>query len=106
MLTPPPAQLNCNHEFFPDMALAQASELDEHFARHNKPVGPLHGLPVSLKDQCRIKASHCPSLLLSSPQKLLSLPPGFPGGMGAGSIYHKNPLPSLLPRAAYARSGC
>lgn len=37
------------------MALAQAKSLDEYFAKHGKPVGPLHGLPISLKDQFRVK---------------------------------------------------
>jgi len=48
-------QLNCNLEFFPDMALAQAKGLDDYYAKHKKPIGPLHGLPISLKDQLRIK---------------------------------------------------
>ena len=39
------------------MALAQAKELDDYFEKHQKPVGPLHGMPISLKDQLRIKAS-------------------------------------------------
>ncbi|KAL2223232.1 acetamidase [Thermoascus aurantiacus ATCC 26904] len=47
--------LNTNLEFFPEAALAQAKELDEYFEKHKKPVGPLHGLPISLKDQFRIK---------------------------------------------------
>ncbi|RMJ21271.1 Acetamidase [Aspergillus sp. HF37] len=47
--------VNCSHEFFPEMALAQAKELDEYFEKHKKPVGPLHGMPISLKDQLRIK---------------------------------------------------
>jgi amidase len=42
-------QTNCIHEFFPEAALAQAKELDAYFAENNKPVGPLHGLPISLK---------------------------------------------------------
>ncbi|KAI4688056.1 uncharacterized protein J4E84_004984 [Alternaria hordeiaustralica] len=46
---------NCVHEFFPEEALAQARGLDEYYAKHNKPIGPLHGLPISLKDQLRIK---------------------------------------------------
>ncbi|KAL3483873.1 Acetamidase [Aspergillus germanicus] len=46
---------NCVHEFFPEAALAQAKELDEYFARHGRPLGPLHGLPFSLKDQLRVK---------------------------------------------------
>ncbi|KAF4635949.1 hypothetical protein G7Y89_g2150 [Cudoniella acicularis] len=47
--------LNCSLEFFPEIALARAKELDEHLQKTGKPVGPLHGLPISLKDQFRIK---------------------------------------------------
>lgn len=42
-------------EFFPEQALAQAKELDAYYNEHKKPSGPLHGLPISLKDQFRIK---------------------------------------------------
>lgn len=42
-------------EFFPELALTQAKELDAYYERYKKPVGPLHGLPISLKDQFRIK---------------------------------------------------
>lgn len=37
------------------MALMRAKELDEYYAKNGKTVGPLHGLPISLKDQFRIK---------------------------------------------------
>ncbi|CAH0023853.1 unnamed protein product [Clonostachys rhizophaga] len=47
--------VNCCHEFFPDVALARAKELDDYFDKTKKPIGPLHGLPISLKDQFRIK---------------------------------------------------
>nr|BAB84516.1 acetamidase [Monascus purpureus] len=47
--------VNCVLEFFPEAALAQAKGLDAYFEEHKKPVGPLHGLPISLKDQLRIK---------------------------------------------------
>ncbi|KEZ45023.1 hypothetical protein SAPIO_CDS2420 [Scedosporium apiospermum] len=47
--------VNCLHDFFPDYALARAKYLDDYLAKHKRPLGPLHGLPVSLKDQCRIK---------------------------------------------------
>ena len=50
-----PPQTNCIHEFFPEAALAQAKELDAYFAENSKTVGPLHGLPISLKDQLRVK---------------------------------------------------
>ncbi|MCJ1262208.1 Acetamidase [Lobaria immixta] len=46
---------NCLHEIFFDAALEGAKELDEHFAKYKAPVGPLHGLPVSLKDQFHVK---------------------------------------------------
>lgn len=47
--------MNCLHEIFFDEAVAAASALDAYFAKHRRPVGPLHGLPVSLKDQFHIK---------------------------------------------------
>lgn len=47
--------LNCTLEFFPEMALKRAAELDAYLAQNGKVVGPLHGLPISLKDQFRIK---------------------------------------------------
>lgn len=47
--------VNCCLEFFPETAIAQAKELDAYYEEHKKPVGPLHGLPISLKDQLRVK---------------------------------------------------
>ena len=46
--------MNCLHEIFFDAALAQAKQLDDYFAQHKKPMGPLHGLPISLKDQFHV----------------------------------------------------
>ncbi|PNS17277.1 hypothetical protein CAC42_6960 [Sphaceloma murrayae] len=46
---------NCLTEIFFAPALARAAELDAHFARHGTPLGPLHGLPVSLKDTFRVR---------------------------------------------------
>lgn len=48
-------QNNCLHEIFFDQALDRAKYLDEYYAKHNKTVGPLHGLPISLKDQFHVK---------------------------------------------------
>jgi amidase len=42
-------------EIFVEKALARAKDLDEHLAKTGTPVGPLHGLPVSLKDQINIE---------------------------------------------------
>ncbi|KAJ5211857.1 acetamidase [Penicillium cinerascens] len=47
--------VNCCLEFFPEAAIAQAKELDAYYEKHKKPIGPLHGLPISLKDQLRVK---------------------------------------------------
>ncbi|KAJ5544387.1 Amidase [Penicillium frequentans] len=38
-----------------DRALHRARELDSHLQRTGRPVGPLHGLPVSVKDTFNIK---------------------------------------------------
>jgi amidase len=38
-------------EIFVERALKRAAELDEHLKTTGKVVGPLHGLPISLKDQ-------------------------------------------------------
>ena len=42
-------------EIFFDAAIEDARRLDKYYAQHNAPVGPLHGLPVSLKDQFHVK---------------------------------------------------
>ncbi|GAB1318531.1 amidase [Madurella fahalii] len=46
---------NCLHEIFFDQALARARELDAFYAANGGTVGPLHGLPISLKDQFHVK---------------------------------------------------
>lgn len=35
--------------------MAMARERDQYFAQTGKPVGPLHGLPISLKDNINVK---------------------------------------------------
>ena len=45
----------CLHEIFFDAAIEDVKNLDILFAKHNAPIGPLHGLPVSLKDQFHVK---------------------------------------------------
>ena len=41
--------------FFPEEAMRTAVTLDNHLARTGKPVGPLHGLPVCIKDMYDLK---------------------------------------------------
>ncbi|CAF0972959.1 unnamed protein product, partial [Didymodactylos carnosus] len=47
--------VNCLVEIFFDAALERAKELDEYVKKNGRTVGPLHGVPVSLKDQFRVK---------------------------------------------------
>jgi amidase len=42
--------LNCLSEIFFEEAIFDARALDAHFKETGKPKGPLHGLPISLKD--------------------------------------------------------
>lgn len=46
---------NCLTEIFFNDALKRASELDAHLASGQPPLGPLHGVPVSLKDTFKIR---------------------------------------------------
>ncbi|KAL8866321.1 MAG: hypothetical protein Q9198_008940, partial [Flavoplaca austrocitrina] len=40
---------------FFDAAIEDAKSLDAYYLKNQKPIGPLHGLPVSLKDQFHVK---------------------------------------------------
>lgn len=46
---------NCCSEIFFDKAFAKAKELDLFFQKNGKTIGPLHGLPISLKDQFNLE---------------------------------------------------
>ncbi|KAH8901354.1 acetamidase [Thozetella sp. PMI_491] len=46
---------NCLSETCFERAITTARARDEHFARTGAPVGPLHGLPISLKDNFNLK---------------------------------------------------
>ncbi|KAI9164179.1 amidase signature domain-containing protein [Paramyrothecium foliicola] len=47
--------INCATEIMFEEALLRAQELDNYFAKEGKVVGPLHGLPISVKDTFNIK---------------------------------------------------
>jgi amidase len=47
--------VNCLTEINFEEAYARAQELDEYFKLEGRTIGPLHGLPISLKDQFNIK---------------------------------------------------
>lgn len=45
---------NCLTEIFFDAAITRAKWLDSEIARTGKPIGPLHGVPISLKDSFKV----------------------------------------------------
>jgi amidase len=49
--------VNCLTEIMFDQALAMARECDTHLEKEGKPIGPLHGLPISLKDSFNVKGT-------------------------------------------------
>lgn len=48
-------QTSCLTEHFFDRALERAQYLDDYLKREKRVIGPLHGLPISLKDSFCIK---------------------------------------------------
>lgn len=46
---------NCALELFTEEGLKRAEYLDDYYKKNGKTVGPLHGLPVSLKEQMNYK---------------------------------------------------
>ncbi|RKP30422.1 amidase [Metschnikowia bicuspidata] len=46
---------NCALDLFPKEGLERAKYLDEYYAKNGKVIGPLHGIPVSLKEQMNYK---------------------------------------------------
>ena len=47
--------MNCLTEIYVERALQWAADLDAYLKEHGRVKGPLHGLPVSLKDQIPVK---------------------------------------------------
>ena len=50
-------QTNCLALVMFEDALKHAAELDEHLERTGKTVGPLHGLPISVKEHVLLKGT-------------------------------------------------
>ncbi|KAK5171848.1 uncharacterized protein LTR77_003484 [Saxophila tyrrhenica] len=47
--------VNCCTELLPERALERAKYLDDYFSEHKTPVGPLHGLLISVKEHIGMK---------------------------------------------------
>ncbi|KAI0429543.1 amidase signature domain-containing protein [Xylaria sp. FL1042] len=46
---------NCVTELLPEPALKRAAELDNYLAATRQPIGPLHGVPISVKEHIAMK---------------------------------------------------
>lgn len=44
----------CLTDWFMDEAIKQAQDLDDYLVKHGKPIGPLHGVPISIKEHMSI----------------------------------------------------
>jgi amidase len=51
--------VNCLTELLPSLALARAKELDAYYSAHGTPIGPLHGLPISVKEHIGFEGLRC-----------------------------------------------
>lgn len=51
--------VNSVAEFIPELALERAQFLDKYLEEHGKPFGPLHGLPISVKEQVPFGGLRC-----------------------------------------------
>lgn len=90
---------NCLTEVFFDQAIARAHECDAYPRREGKTMGPLHGLPISLKDSFNVKGQHATIGYVS----FLSRPPATSNSSvveilekGGGIMYCKTNLPQSM----------
>ena len=74
--------VNCLTDFFPEEAIEQAKALDDEYSRTGKLVGPLHGMPMAVKDIMHVKgkvvtmawvawADNAPSTFDASPARVM-----------------------------------
>jgi amidase len=91
--------VSCLTEIMFEEALARARECDAYYAKEGKPVGPLHGLPISLKDSFNVKGTQATIGYVS----FISRPPAATNSAlvdnlaNAGAVFHvKTNLPQTM----------
>ncbi|KAF2660184.1 amidase [Lophiostoma macrostomum CBS 122681] len=91
--------VNCLTEIMFDEAIARATQCDEYLKKEGKKMGPLHGLPISLKDSFQVKGSQATIGYIS----FLSHPPSTTNStvvdilFRAGAVFHcKTNLPQTM----------
>lgn len=52
-------EVNCITELLPEQALSRAQELDRYLKEKQEPIGPLHGLPISVKEHIGMRGLAC-----------------------------------------------
>ncbi|KAF1918102.1 amidase signature domain-containing protein [Ampelomyces quisqualis] len=91
--------VNCLTEIMFDQALARARECDNYLEKEGKPLGPLHGLPISLKDSFNVKGTQATIGYVS----FIARPPAATNSTvvdilaNAGAVFHvKTNLPQTM----------
>ncbi|KAH4214045.1 hypothetical protein HBI95_002790 [Parastagonospora nodorum] len=91
--------VSCLTEIMFDEALARARECDAYLAKEGKPIGPLHGLPISLKDSFNVKGKQATLGYVS----FIARPPATSNSAlvdilhQAGAVFHvKTNLPQTM----------
>jgi amidase len=91
--------VSCLTEIMFEEALARARECDAYYEKEGKPIGPLHGLPISLKDSFNVKGTQATIGYVS----FISRPPAATNSAivdilaNAGAVFHvKTNLPQTM----------
>jgi amidase len=98
-------QTNCLSDAFFDEAIETAKALDDHLNRTGQLKGPLHGLPISLKDNFNIKGKDSTvgfTSLVDSPAKYNATLVDILETLGAVRYCKTNvPTAMMIVRATY-----